>query len=138
MSKTSETDEQETKLGQEEQQVKIEELDKEISQTEVLQAIDKLKKGKSAGLDDISPDLVKLVKPQITNYLHKLFQKNYDSTKYPKEWAKSIIIPIHKKGSKLLLDNYRGISLLNVTSKVFTSIINNRLYTWMEKKYENL
>ena len=120
-------------LNHEEQQIQVEDLDKEITKNEVLQAIDKLKKGKSAGTDEISPDLIKLAKPQIVNYLHKLFQKIYDTGKYPKEWAKSIIIPIHKKGSKLILDNYRGISLLSVTSKVFTSIINNRLYTWMEE-----
>ena len=119
---------------EEETQISVEELhvDKEISLNEILQAIDKQKKGKSAGLDDISPDLIKLAKPKITNYLHKLFQKIYETSQYPKEWAKAIIIPIHIKGSKLLLDNYRGISLLSVTSKLFTSIINNRLYTWME------
>ena len=110
----------------------VEDLDKEITKAEVLQAIDKQKNGKSAGLDDISPDLIKLAKPHIVNYLHKLFQKIFDTSKYPKEWAKSIIIPIHKKGSRLLFDNYRGISLLSVTSKLFTSIINNRLYSWME------
>ena len=118
---------------QEEQQIQVEELDKEITKNEIFQAIDKLKKGKSAGTDEISPDLIKLAKPHIVDYLHKLFQKIYDTGKYPKEWAKSIIIPIHKKGSKLILDNYRGISLLSVTSKVFTSIVNNRLYTWMEE-----
>ena len=117
---------------EEETQVIVEELDKEITQNEILQAIDKQKKGKSAGIDDISPDLIKLTKPHIINYLHKLFKKMYETSQYPKEWAKSIIIPIHKKGSKLVFDNYRGISLLSVTSKLFTSIINNRLYTWME------
>ena len=119
-------------LPEEDYQVEVEELDKEITQAEILQAIDKQKKGKSAGLDEISPELIKLTKPQIIKYLHKLFQKLYDTSTYPKEWAKSIIIPIHKKGSKLILDNYRGISLLSVTSKLFTSIIYNRLYTWLE------
>ena len=114
------------------EEITIEELDKDISQTEISNAIDKLKKGKSAGLDDISPDLLKLAKPKISNYLLKLFNKIYSTSDYPLEWAKSIIIPIHKKGSKLILDNYRGISLLCVTSKIFTAILNNRLYSWME------
>ena len=114
------------------EETNIEELDKEISLEEINQAIDKLKKGKSAGLDDISPALIQLAKPNISKYLKKLFNKIYDTSQYPVNWATSIIVPIHKKGSKLLMDNYRGISLLSVTSKLFTAIINKRLYAWME------
>ena len=116
-----------------EEEIKIEDLDKDITQAELTKAIDKLKKGKSAGIDDISPDLLKLAKPKILKYLLKLFNRLYSNSQYPVEWAKSIIIPIHKKGSKLILDHYRGISLLCVTSKLFTSILNNRLYTWLEE-----
>ena len=113
--------------------IEIDELDKEITQIEVNQAIDKLKSGKAAGIDDISPDLIKLAKPKISSYLTKLFNKIYNNCYYPLEWTTSIIIPLHKKGSKLLTDNYRGISLLSVTSKIFTAIINKRLYEWIEK-----
>ena len=111
----------------------VEELDKDITETEIKQAIDKLKNGKSAGVDDISPELLKLAKPNILNYLNKLFNMIYTKSYFPKDWVISIIVPIHKKGSKLLTDNYRGISLLCLTSKVFTSIINSRLYNWLER-----
>ena len=30
------------------------------------------------------------------------------------------------------VDNYRGVSLLNVLSKIFTYIVNRRLTTWAE------
>ena len=36
-------------------------------------------------------------------------------------------MPIHEKGSTNLADNYRGISLGSVFSKIFTSILNKRL-----------
>ena len=48
-------------------------------------------------------------------------------------WVKSIVIPIHKKGDKKNLDNYRGISLLNTGCKFFSSIIKNKLKTYYEK-----
>lgn len=44
----------------------------------------------------------------------------------PEEWQTSIICPIHKK-DKLICNNYRGISLLSTTYKVFTSILRDRL-----------
>ena len=34
-------------------------------------------------------------------------------------------------------NNYRGISLLSIVSKVFTGILNKRLYTWAEQE-ENI
>ena len=110
-----------------------EELDKEISETEVKQAIDKLKNGKAAGIDEITPELIKLASPKIINYITKLFNKIFNQSYFPKEWVTSIIVPIHKKGSKLVMDHYRGISLLSLSSKIFTSILNNRLYNWLER-----
>ena len=42
----------------------------------------------------------------------------------------SIIIPIPKKGDKNIPDNYRGISLQPVISKIYTTILNKRLSDW--------
>ena len=53
---------------------------------------------------------------------------------FPKEWSKSIIIPIHKKGDANIPDNYRGIALTRVLSKVYTHVLNKRLARWAEQK----
>jgi hypothetical protein len=44
-----------------------------------------------------------------------------------KEWRKSIIYTIYKKGDKLECMNYRGIDLLCKAYKVFANILRNRL-----------
>ena len=46
----------------------------------------------------------------------------------PKDWE----MPLFKKGDRMDLDNYRGITLMDVVGKVFSGILRNRL----EKFYE--
>ena len=43
---------------------------------------------------------------------------------FPSCWSQSILVPLHKKGDINVPDNYRGISLLDVFGKIYTSIIN--------------
>ena len=40
------------------------------------------------------------------------------------------ITPIHGKGNKNIPDNYKGISLQPVISKIYTAILTNRLSNW--------
>ena len=44
-----------------------------------------------------------------------------------KNWATSLLVPIHKKGSEDDPSNYRGIALISCLAKLFYSILNNRL-----------
>ena len=70
----------------------------------------------------------------IINFLVDLFNVIYDLGKYPIQWARAIIVPIHKSGSHDNPNNYRGISLLSCISKCFTTILNKRLYNWLENE----
>ena len=45
----------------------------------------------------------------------------------PRDWKSAIIVPIHKKGSRLECTNYRGISLLSVVGEVFARVLNDRV-----------
>ena len=67
-------------------------------------------------------------------FLVQLFNKLYDEGIFSKEWSKSIIVPIHKKGDGNIPDNYRGIALTSVLSKVYTHILNKRLTGWAEQE----
>ena len=42
--------------------------------------------------------------------------------------------PVYKSGEKIDPFNYRGIMLLNVTSKLYEAILEKRLNEWTEKK----
>ena len=51
---------------------------------------------------------------------------------FPNKWSEGIIIPIHKKGATDDVNNYQGITLLSCLSKLFTTILNNRITKFCE------
>ena len=112
--------------------VEIDELDKEITTEETIKALDKLKANKAPGEDEIITEVLKNSKITIFPYLKHLFNKIFELGIFPAQWGLATIIPIFKKGDQDSCENYRGISLLSVTSKIFSSIINTRLYNWAE------
>lgn len=66
----------------------------------------------------------------ILPHLQMLFNKILDSGKYPANWCEAILCQLHKKGPTNNVDNFRGISLLSVVSKIFTKVINQRFVKW--------
>jgi len=110
----------------------IEELDNPISVEEVVKSIKRLKSGKAGGLDGILPEMLKEASTYIALFLTEFFNDIFTSGTYPEPWSEAVIVPIYKKGDANLTANYRGISLLNLLGKCYTSILNNRLYSWLE------
>ena len=64
------------------------------------------------------------------------FQLCFDTGKIPAQWPKAVIVSIPKSGNKdpRMPLNYRGISLLCNTAKLYSSLINNRLVHFIEHK----
>ena len=57
----------------------------------------------------------------------------WEMEKMPEDWENGIICPIFKKGDILECENYRGISLLNTTYKIFSRILCERLKPYTDK-----
>lgn len=59
--------------------------------------------------------------------MHTLLNKIWSEESMPSDWNLSILFAIHKKGDPTICTNYRGISLLNISYKVLSSVICERL-----------
>ena len=101
--------------------------DEEISVEEVQKAMQKLKVGKAAGVCGISGEMVKTGGEPAVRWMTELCRMEWRCGKVPAEWRKAIIVPLHKKGSKLDCQNYRGIRLLSVPGKVYAKTLNERV-----------
>ena len=95
----------------------------EPSASEVELALDKLKRHKSPGIDQIPAELIKAGGRTIFLEICKLITSIWKKENLPEMWKDLIIVPIHKKGDKTNCSNYRGISLLPTTYKILSNIL---------------
>jgi len=47
----------------------------------------------------------------------------WEQEQIPTGWHVSVFYPIHKKGDPMVYQNYRGISLINISYKIISNII---------------
>ena len=88
--------------------------EEEITEEEIRRAIARLKRGKAAGVCGIQGEMLKAGGDTVVRWLHIIFNIVWEKGKAPEDWQKAVIVAIHKKGSKKLCKNYRGISLLSI------------------------
>jgi len=98
-----------------------------FKENDVENAIECLKNSKAMGLDEVPGMIIKHLKKVIIRPLCWLFNNIVDTGKIPKAWKISKIIPIHKKGAKNLVTNYRPVSNISSLSKVFERCIIEKL-----------
>ncbi len=107
---------------------------REIERVEVKKAIAKIKCGKDAGIDGITPEMVKHG-DEVVEWKTMIYDLVWRQGEVPDEWKKSVIVPLHKgKGSKDECNKYRDISLLREPGKIYGRLVTERLMQKTEKK----
>ena len=109
------------------------ELDFKITTKEVSAAISKLKNKKSCGLDGIKNEMLKSGQTYLIPCIVKLFNSFLSKGVYPKKWKTGYIKPIYKAEDPLQPSNYRGITIMSCVSKLFNSILNERLQSYLDR-----
>lgn len=99
----------------------------------VLKLLRTLDDSKGPGCDGIPPAFLRCCAESLSLPITILFQQSLRECVFPNVWKKAHIIPIHKKGSKSSIENYRPISILNTVGKLFEKIVYNRIYPIIER-----
>ena len=100
---------------------------------EVYLLIEQLNPHKGTGPNGINTEILKLVSHLISDTLCKIFNMCIISGKHPDKLKLAHALPIFKKGSRLLVSNYRPISLLSNLNKILEKIMYKRIYAFLEK-----
>jgi len=100
---------------------------------EIELALSQLENGKATGLDNINQEVLK-VDPEITaEMLYPLLEKIWKEEKISEDWEEGLIIKILKKGDLSYCNNWRGVTLLSIPSKILAIIILNRIQNTVEQ-----
>jgi len=102
-----------------------------IDDASILSLIRNLNANKAMGPDGISARMLMIADASVVLPLKIIYSNILNSSIYPDQWKLANVTPIHKKGSKQLVSNYRPISLLPICGKIFEKLIFNSLYTYL-------
>lgn len=87
---------------------------------------------KCPGDDKISYEFYKNLPNNWLYFIVHSFNKIIHQQRIPDNWGNMLAFMLPKKGDLTSPDNYRCISLINSITKMFTNIMNERLYLWAE------
>lgn len=102
------------------------------SPREVHNVVMEMKSKKSVGYDQIPVRVLRCVSGEISGPLAHLANLMLSGGVFPTDLKVAVIKPIHKKGKKDDIKNYRPIALLNTLSKVFEKIVYERIVGFFE------
>jgi hypothetical protein len=105
-----------------------ENLNKKITQKEILDCIKRLKYNKAHGDDHVINEYIQSTSDKMIDVYIELFNIIFETGIIPDSWLVVYIKLIYKnKGDKLDPKNFRPITILCCVSKLFTTILNERL-----------
>lgn len=105
--------------------------DIEINENIVFEKLSKLDAFKAIGCDGISPFVLKKCAQSFAKPLMLIFKKSLSEGTVPVIWKHANITPLYKKGSRLISENYRPVSLTSVPCKILESVIRDKIVEYL-------
>lgn len=104
------------------------------TQEEIHRHILRLKNNRTSGEDGIVAELLKHLGPKSLWELTRIIEGIWETEQLPEDWKCALIHPLHKKGDRTDVNNYRGISLVQVTYKILSACLLQRTQEQLEQK----
>ena len=104
-----------------------------VTESFVFKQLKGLKVKKATGLDRIPACLLKDSAAVITQSITFLVNLSLTTGIVPNVWKQARVVPLHKSGGREVMDNYRPISILPVTSKIAEKAVNVQLQQYVNQ-----
>ena len=99
-----------------------------FSSSDIVKIISRLDPNKAHGHDMLSIRMIKLCGNSIWKPLSIIFKDCLSEDKFPHEWKKANVVPVHTKENKQSLENSRPVYLLPICSKIFERLIYKEMF----------
>ena len=106
-------------------------IEPDILKCEVKWTLGSITMNKASGGDGIPVELFQILKDDAVKVLHSVCQQIWKTKQWPKDWKRSVFIPVPKKGNAKGYENCHTIALFSHSSKVMLKILQARLQQYM-------
>ena len=90
---------------------------------------------KASGGDGIPDELSRVLKDESVKVPHSICQQIWKTQQWPRDWEKSVFIPISKKGNAKVASNYRTVAFISHPSNVMLKILQARLQQYLNQEF---
>ena len=102
--------------------------------THISSLLSKINSNKANGPDKIHGRILKNCSASLAYPLSLIFKLSYNTGIVPGEWKLANVVPIHKKGPKENIENYRPISLTSLVMKTFERMLKEKILSLTNDK----
>ena len=106
-------------------------VEPDILECEVKWALGSITMNKASGGDGILAELFQILKDNAAKVLHSICHPIWKTQQWPKDWKRSVFIPVPKKGNGKECSNYGTIAFISHSSKVMLKILQVRLQQYL-------
>ena len=98
-------------------------LEPDILEWEIKWALRSITMNKASRSDGTPVELFQILKDDAVKVLYSTCQQIWKTQKWPRNWKRSVFIPIPKKGNAKQCSNYHTIALISHASKAMLKIL---------------